>query len=199
MTDPDGVLRPALVGLADAIALLIDPHLEIVDGHRLCVPSWYDQLVAASPQRGGGTPGKPVTECWLDKLMLLTEIDDGVARWQPDGRDTPHRLVAIQGRPWRPQDCRQIGDLTQILADWVADIRGLIVREARLSLPDPCPECGQKTGHHVDSAGERVRGAALQVSVAGAECTACRAKWPPDQLTFLGRLLRYEPPAGVCE
>lgn len=196
----DGHLPSTLHRLDDAITALCEPHIDIVDGQRRHVPSWYHQLQTATPQRGGGTPGKLITECWLDRLMLLFEIDSDTSRWQPDGTDTPDRLRRIHTRKWRPQDCRQLADLTTIVTTWITDIRELLLPERKIPLPDPCPNCGATEAHHVDSAGERVRSpAALQIHVTAeiCRCGACKTTW--DDLPWLGRILGYDPPAGVLE
>lgn len=202
----DGHLPSALNRLEDAIAALCDPIQHIVDGRRRETPSWFDQLVDArtGKQGTGGGGGKPVTELWLDAVMLADEITIAVQAWQPvrlachpECVSVRGRLEALVARSWRPQDCRSIDQISGNLEAWVKEISGLLSSEARLTLPNPCPECGERTGHRFDSGGEWVRCVALQVSVDGAECTACRARWPREELPFLGRLLNYEPPAGV--
>jgi len=202
-------LPASLTRLDSAIAGLCEPTQYIVDGHLRFAPSRYKQLVdARAGKRGlGGTrTSKPITELWLDALMLSDEIHATVCQWQPvrfvchaECVSIAGRLSSLRARSWRPQDVKQLDSYSDSIEAWSKQIETLLSSEARLTLPNPCPECGKKNGHKVDSAGERVRCAALHVSLTGAECTACHARWSADQLPFLGRLLEYAPLEGVVE
>jgi len=195
----DGQLRPALHRLTDAIALLCDPHLEVVAGRHRHTPSWYQQLrdsLAGGQSEGGG--GARLVPIWADALDLLIEIDTAVACWQPAGTSTPDRLRAIEHH-WtttgRPQDCRQIDQISGIVTSWVTGqggIRRLLTEERRWTLPNPCPACGTAIAYRKDSGGATVRIPALQISPTGCACAACRTVWPPDKFEWLARVLGYE-------
>lgn len=208
-TATDASLPAALSRLDNAIGDLCEPVRHMVDGQLVFAPSWYQQLSdARTSKRGIGNARavEPIVECWLDALMLLDAIHVSVCDWVPvtlvchaECVSVRGRLVTLREKSWRPQDCKQLDTYSATLESWVKQISALLSTETRLTLPNPCPECGKRTAYRIDSAGERVRCSALQVTVYGAECFACHSRWRPDQLTFLGRLLEYKTPEGVIE
>ena len=205
-SEAESYLPAALRRLDSAVASLCAPVAHSVDGSPAFAPSWLEQLSDARvSKRGIGNAHaiEPIIECWLDALMLLQTIHTTVSEWVP--RDcgcvtVTARLAALQSRRWRPQDVKLIDSYSATLESWVKQIGALLNPETRLELPNPCPECGKRIAYKIDSCGERVRTAsALVVTISGAECLACHARWRADQLTFLGRLLEYKAPEGVIE
>lgn len=202
----DGNLPAALRLLADAIHRLCGPQSRFLEGKLLYSDSRYlqlqDSIHGEQVNAGGGGGSKSQPPCWLDGVQLLDEIDTSVAIWQPAFTGVPPtvgRLRWIEQRSWRPQDCKQIEQITGAVAEWAAEIDALLDPPQRWTLPDPCPSCGAKTAYRRDSGGERVRGPALQIDPQSCRCNACGASWGQDRFQWLGRLLGREKPAGVIE
>jgi hypothetical protein len=193
----DGQLQPALNALDDAIWALTDPQRQYIDGTLHTGPSWYMQLWDAVSGEstnggGGGSGSKSQIPFWLDAFQILDEIDTALAVWQPAFTGVPAtvgRLKCLRARSWRPQDCKQIEQITTNLLEWVAAIEGLLNPKPRWSLPYPCPNCGADKVYKPDSTGTPVRQYALALSPEGCTCGACKAHWPQGRFLFLGRLL----------
>jgi hypothetical protein len=196
----DGSLPAARRRLADAIAALCDPVMQVVDGRQLFTSSWYMQLVddLAGQQGQNHTPPRSLPLIWLDAWDLLQEIDTAVSAWQPDGTDTPTRLAAIQARPFRPQDSRSMDQISGCVESWTQNIRSLLVAERHWTLPSACPACGTRTVYRHDG-DDLVRQPALQISPDGCCCARCKTAWEPSKFVWLARLLGYEMPAGLLE
>lgn len=204
--DEDGALQPALQLLGDAIHRLCGPRSQFMEGKLLWSESRYMQLRDATAgeqvNTGGGGGSKSRPPFWTDAFDLLKEIDESVACWQPayDGvPPTVGRLRWIEARSWRPQDCRQIGQITGAVAEWAAQVDALLDPPRRWTLPNPCPRCGKAVVYRKDPGGESIRQPALQIGTEGCSCANCRAVWPPDQFEFLARVLGYERPEGVLD
>lgn len=201
----DGALQPALQALEDAIHLLVDPQEQYHDGKLFVGSSRYMQLwdaVKGESTNGGGAGGgsKSRPPFWVDAYDVLAEIDTGVECWQPAFTGVPPtvgRLRCILARGWRPQDVRNMGQITDAVTAWATSIEELLNPKPKWTLPYACPRCGVKTVYRRDSSGEMVRSATLQLSAEGCTCAKCRAHWQPGQFLFLGQLLGGEPPAGV--
>lgn len=97
------------------------------------------------------------------------------------------RLHRIVGRGWRPQDCGLIDSFCDELERWTLAAVELLTESPRVSLPFPCPSCGQQFAYRTDSGGDRVR--VLRVTEAGCSCSGCQAFWPPERFEWLARLL----------
>jgi uncharacterized protein with PIN domain len=148
---------------------------------------------------------------WVDALQLLQEIDTAVAVWERPFPQLPGdlssepepvtvlRVRAIQRRAWRPQDCRNIHQITEAVKSWADSIEQLLTDKPRLHLPAACPACNKKIVYRHDSSGELVRQPALQIGVDGCQCQNCRAIWEPKKFRFLAELLGYPLPEGVLE
>lgn len=205
MTSPapleeDGQLPVAFKLMVDAIHRLCGPQSRFMDGKLLWASSRYLQLQDSlhgeqvNAGTGGGSKSRP--PFWTDAHDLLVEIDTAVEVWQPAFTGVPPtvgRLHWIEQRKWRPQDVRQIEQITGAVAEWAAQIDALLDPPKRWTLPYPCPACGERTAYRRDSGGERVRQQALQISEQGCTCGACKAYWPPDKFTWLGRVLESLP------
>ncbi len=194
--DEDGALKPALTQLGDAIHRLCGPQTRWIDGTLMHAASRYIQLLGSTAGEqnntgnGGGSKSRP--PCWVDALDLRTEIDTAVEIWQPAYTGTPAtvgRLRWLEQRKWRPQDCRQIEQITQAVAEWAAAIDALLDPPRRWTLPSPCPACNTATVYRRDAAGDMVRQPALQIGPQGCHCIKCRAQWAPDKFVWLARLL----------
>lgn len=224
MTSPapleDGNLPATLRKLGEAISALIDPKPQTIhrdDGTTSIewLDSLYTQLVEAIPgekkHRTGVSTSQP--PMWIDASDQLVKIDRVVMSWHPaqplfDGDLSPQhpptpvtvaRLQAIEGLPWRPQDCSLLEDYVADLLAWCEKIRELLSDAPKLTLPNPCPACGTKIVYRTDSAGEKVRRPALNIGATGCTCLHCHYTWEPQYFTHLARVLGYEMPAGVLE
>lgn len=203
MTNPDEALQPARDRLATAVAALIDPQVQYLDGgRRTYLDSRYQQLAdAVSGQTGtarsGGGGRLPI---WADCFDLLNAIDTEVREWRCTPRtatNTIPRLSAMAEKLWRPQDTSQLQQWATRIEAWVLRADQLLYPTAVVFLPDPCPVCGAAISYRRDSAGENVRQPALSIRYEGARCGECERLWEPPQLPLLGRMLGYHPQPGI--
>jgi hypothetical protein len=186
--------------LLDAISDLAHTrrHTIRLEGGKLkrvkLAPRYTDLAQAVAAHRGGhGGQWSGQFPFWADALVLLTEIDAAVVEMHPEPHRWPGwtipRLHALEARRWRPQDCPLIHAHAGVLAGFTAAIDAKFAPRP-VTLPDPCPSCGVDVVYR-DRDGEEVRGPALQITDAGAACGACDARWPPEKLPMLGRMLGY--------
>lgn len=173
---------------------------------RVKLLSRYDELTEAVEAHRGGHGGhwQGQLPFWADALVLLMEIDEAVAKmWPPphafiedvSGKHayaswegwTVERLKALERKKWRPQDTAAVFKIGRDLEGFVKRIDTLFAPRP-IPLPDPCPECDEKTVYR-DGDGEQIRSSALQITDAGCTCGGCGANWPIEQLSMLGRLL----------
>jgi hypothetical protein len=179
--------------LDDAVRALADPTAEQTGELVRWADPLYTRLRAAlcgakGQQRGASHRSR--LPCRIDVLALLLEIDHTVCAWTPDAKgSTIERLHQLATAGFRPQDCRLIGFYTSEIGRWVSTAQGLLAPVPQVDLPHPCPRCGARFAYHPAGAGEQVRVRALRVSDTGCRCQACQAYWPPEQLTWLARLL----------
>lgn len=124
---------------------------------------------------------------WLDALDLINEIDTAVRAWQPDGDSTPSRLRSLASRKWRPQDSGGVEQIAGNPEAWVLKIESLLSPSPTKTISAPCPSCNAETVYRTDSGGERVRQPALQITVDGSVCMACRYTWGPERFLLLHR------------
>lgn len=192
----DGALPLALNLLEDAMHALCGPRSQIVEGRVIYSPSRYlqlrDALMGEQVNTGGGGGSKSRPPMWTDAFDLLNEIDVAVEVWQPAFTGVPPtvgRLHWLQQRKWRPQDVRQITQITQAVAEWAASIDALLDPPRKWTLPNPCPACNTAIVQRRDGAGENVRQPALHLDPTGCTCLRCKAHWPPEQFVFLSRVL----------
>jgi len=198
----DGPIQSATHKLSHAISTLIDMQHHQLDTASTYLDSRYDQLrdsLAGTNclEKSGGQARLPI---WCDALDLITEIDTTVTAWtlkwvQP-AASTRTRLAHLDTRKWRPQDCDHVQTMTADLERWSHHIDRLLNPVIVKEVTACCPACGARY-HWRDHAGERVRIAALQVTIAGhSSCLVCHTSWPP---LFLLRLLDGQLPPGVLE
>jgi hypothetical protein len=179
----DGNLPAALTHLNNALSALFQPQGRHID-------SLYEQLEQAIPGTGNGnghhTPGSspPLN---LDAVDLKNEIDTALTIWKLDQRK------------WRPQDTKAIHQATRHITTWTQQIRALLDPTPHKTLPNPCPECGQRYAYRHNSSGEYVRQGALQINHHGCECLKCHTRWPPEHFQLLAGVLGYPMPTGVLE
>jgi hypothetical protein len=192
---PDGNLPLAMRELDDAVRALCSPLSRLINNRLVQIPSRYLQLRDATDgeqsNTGGGGGAKSRPPFWTDAFDLIREIDDALACWQPAFTGVPAtigRLRCLQARPWRPQDCRQISQITAACLEWAGKVDALLDPPRRWSLPSPCPACGTAIVYRRDG-DDMVRQAALQLAAHGCHCTKCHAVWAPDKFVFLARLL----------
>ena len=196
-----GPLPTAIRHLAEAIAAMIDPRTEYLDGRARHRGSVYQELREAVYGHHASTcptrSSSPASPAWLDGIDLASTIDSAVAAWEPndDGKSgewsTVNRLRRIATRSWRPQDVDVVNEYTANLVVWVKRYTTLTEPKPK-HLPAPCPRCGVATVYRRQD-GENVRGPALKLTVSGCECVGCGAYWPSDKFVFLSRLLGYLP------
>jgi hypothetical protein len=194
--EPDGALQPALTALADAVHALCGPQSRLIEGILVHIPSRYLQLrdatVGEQSNTGGGGGSKSRPPFWTDAFDLIREIDDALEVWQPAFTGVPPtvgRLRCLQARSWRPQDTRQLEQITRAVAEWAHSIDTLLDPPRRWTLPSPCPNCNTATVYKRDPGGEMIRQPALQIGPNGCTCSKCRAFWPPERFVFLARVL----------
>lgn len=204
--ETDGNLPAAMRALTDAIHQLTEPRSTIHNDTIINGPSLYMQLwdaVDGEATNGGGSGGgaKSRPPFWLDAFDLCREIDVAVECWQPAFTGVPAtvgRLKWILKRKWRPQDTRQMEQITTAVQSWAVSIDDLMNPKPKWTLPNPCPNCGVKTVYRNDASGERVRTAALQINGnKGCTCQACRYTWEPHRFQILAGALGYALPTGV--
>lgn len=198
--DEDGNLPAALRALEDAVHALCGTQSSYLDNRVVYGPSRYmmlrDAVTGEQSNSGGGGGSKSRPPFWTDAFDVLAEVDTAVECWQPAFTGVPPtvgRLTCITKRPWRPQDCRQIEQITTAVQAWVVQIEELLNPKPRWTLPYACPNCGADEVWRPDSTGVPVRQHALQLSTEGCTCAKCRANWPPGRFLFLGRLLKTVP------
>lgn len=194
-------LPAARIALENAVASLIDPRPTSTAGRVVWIDSIYTELCDAIRSNSGSSrsvPG-PQTPCWLDGVALAAEINTQARKWvrRGNGPEAPtvNRLRYLLIHRYRPQDTAMVDDIAHQIGDWVHRYR-VLVDDKPKSLPNPCPRCGQKWAYRWMD-GEKVRQAALQVTIEVCRCTACHAEWQPSQYAFLARVLGYAQPEGV--
>lgn len=201
----DGNLPAALVRLTNAIHALTSPQQSYIEGQHRIAPSLYMQLWDATAGSQGtdmGTHARSMPTVWLDALQIRMEIDTALEVWQPQYTGTPPtvgRLKWLANKSWRPQDVRNIDQISAACEEWAKDITALLYPEPKWTLPTPCPACNSAVVYRKDSGGERVRQPALQIGPQGCFCANCKAYWGPDKFMWLSKLLGFEKPAGLLE
>jgi hypothetical protein len=225
MTAPaqDGNLPAAKRALEDAVAALIDPRSQLVDGRLEWTDSLYVQLQESLPGNQGTGEGtaRSLPPLWADAMDTLMQIDSTVSAWQkdpgvfdgdlshdrPPTPETVRRLRLIIARSWRPQDTRSMEQIAGVVKEWVADIEALFINEPVRALWAAegggfaaCPHCGKTMAKKRDRCGEMVQYPALQVCADGStRCGGCKTVWGPEQAMWVCRMLGYPLPTGVLE
>jgi len=210
----DGNIVAARGSLDRAIRALIAPRPGVYADQTRYAPSLYHQLsteLAGAQGDNKTSAKKSLPPAHIDAVQLKFDIDRQTAAWVPKPGDTPHRLEILSVQLWRPQDTKQVYDMSRMLRGWCDRIVHLLDPTAVMSLSTLCPKCGLKHAvacpscgrTHVygrDPAGEVVRQPALQlVANVGCTCRHCEAHWSPDRYLFLSKLLGFELPDGVLE
>jgi hypothetical protein len=210
-TAVDANLLDATARLGDAVAALAADQAHPLPGAgHGWLPCRYLMLRDAlyGTRGAGGRRRQPssVIPCWVDALKLLLVIDAWAAelecRYPPryaaaDDSDhvTVRRVRALLEFGWRPQDSRDLLDISAELAGYAKAIDDLFAPKP-IYLPNACPHCGHRHAYRYADDGQHVRTPALAVTAEhGAVCQSCHAVWPPDQLVFLGRILGTAPAA----
>lgn len=200
---PDGDLPEALAELADAIAALVEPKIEWLDGRVVTGPSLYEQIaasIAGAQGTGAGAAARSMPPLWVDAVDIINDIDTALTAWQIGlpGHEigtarsgAASRIADLARRPWRPQDVRTVAQITKALAGWAQDITLRLDPPKRIQLAEPCPQCDESTVYRTDSAGDTVRMAALQLDDDECVCLNCHTKWPEWQFRLLARALDW--------
>ena len=193
-------LPAAKARLDKAIGQLFDPIEAHINGRYVEAPSLYQQLVEAKAgqtgERCGGTAGMPL---WPDALDLATRIDTRLHELnQGRGHDTYDRAYLLDVRAWKVEDTEHVETIATEIESWATTITNLLNPERKISLPNPCPQC-QVAVVHRQSAGEKIRTAALHIDNQGCHCLNCKTRWTPEYYTHLARVLGYKPADGILE
>lgn len=209
MTDRSEALIPALRRFQDAIAALVDPQREILDGRTMWIDSPYAQLHdSLAGQQGYAADWNPrsMPLLWIDCFDLLARIDQTVAQWPlehavsdetPDPRTPPtvKRLQALsEPEQWRPQDCDLLMDRASQLEAFTKTIRNLLLPEIAFALyGHRCPICHQTHVKRRDVTGAAMTVPALSIKGDSALCGECRTIWRTiPELRILGRMLEEQ-------
>jgi hypothetical protein len=197
-------LPQAVDELYRAVAALVDPRKQFLNGRVLAGPSCYESLLAAIPAKSSGDTfsrgvGRSLPTVWCDAVDLRADIDGRVKDWRPQGDSTPQRLRGLASSRWRPQDAAQVRRYAAETLAWVSAIWNLIDPPSVKDVGAACPSCGRRWFYR-NRDGEEIRQPALQlVTATGCSCQACGAHWPPDRYLWLCKLLGFDVPAGVLE
>lgn len=197
----DGNLPAAIARLEDAIDALIEPQLSFIEGKLRQAACLYMQLWDASPaeQISGRRELSARAVTWIDALRLRMEIDTRIEITQPAYRGVPPtvgRLREIRKRKWKPQLTSYVEKLAQACEEWATEIADLLNPDPQWTIAAACPACGKRTVHRIDSAGEKVRQPALQVTADGCVCVSCRYAWGVERFQILAAALSYEQREG---
>lgn len=189
-----------------AVTRLIGPRHDIVVddlGNRVVTtaPSMYEEMRAELAGRQGtsfGGVARSMPACWIDGVDWFRLVDGTVAIWAPGGTgETPERLEYLLEWAWQPADYLWLRTAAEDIEGWVQEAEQLIAGRNRFEVTAPCPACGASEATHVDSAGEHVRSAALQVSMAGVSCLACGHEWGLQGVLAFAKSLGCTPLDGI--
>lgn len=198
----DGNIVAARTKLGRAVQNLTGPRDGYMNGETRHAPSLYVTLVSemhAETRGDSHTPAQSTPPLRIDACQLLVDIDGRTKAWCPKPGDTPTRLQILAFQQWRPQDTRQVEDITTTVEAWCDAITNLINPTPRKYISAPCPSCSRSVAYYRDSGGDVVRQEALKWTPnVGFECQACKASWSPEQTLFFARLLGIEV-VGVLE
>jgi hypothetical protein len=202
MTRP--TLSRSVNNLRAAIRALTEPHYTRIDGATYQSPSLYQQMIKSIPgeQGSGGHASRSMPPLWCDALDLLADIDHHVAIWLPLHDETTENRLAclLRLRKWKQHDIEFLDPAVTRLRAWERRINELLTPVSVKTISAPCPACSATTAYRKDSAGETVRGPALQVITnLGCTCLVCHTHWAPEYYLFLCGLLEFDLPAGVLE
>lgn len=183
-------------------------------------PSVYEEMRSDLAGRQGTSTGgvaRSLPPVWVDGLDWVAEVDRRVAWWTGqfglDGEQgrvdvvaygimfdtagtTTARLRNFAEYQW-PNDQVWLmygGVIARELESWKTTADQLVegVKQRKLEVIAPCPQCGERYVHRKDSAGEIVRQAALQMTLDGCKCLSCNDLWAQDNLLTLSRVIDYE-------
>lgn len=183
-------------------------------------PSVYDEMRSDLAGRQGTSTGgvaRSLPPVWVDGLDWVAEVDRRVAWWTEQfGLDGEHgrvdvvaygimfdtagtttaRLRNFAAYEW-PNDQVWLGYgglIAREIEGWKLTADQLVegVKQRKLEVIAPCPQCGERYVHRKDSAGEIVRQAALQMTLDGCKCLSCNDLWAQDNLLTLSRVIDYE-------
>jgi len=195
-------LPDAIDQLYSAVADLLDPQKELLEGRVMAAPGLYDRLVGEIPAKrgefGSRFSGRSMPPIWCDAEDLRVQIDGRVRELLPRFQGTTSaRLRALASMKFRPQDARRVRDMAAEIGSWCASISALLEPERVKTISAACPVCGARWFYR-QIGGEQIRQPALQLVVSqGAECQKCHAQWKPSEYLWLCRLLGFDLPAGV--
>ncbi len=184
----------------DAVTALADRQPVWHDG----VGRWSDSLyvrlrgaLRGSMKAGRHRVAGSHLPCHSAVLALLVDVDQTVAKWQPEGAGTVDRLRRLRVNKWRPQDVELIDSYTAQLKKLTVEAVELLGDKVEVALRMPCPSCGKKFVYRPAGKGDSpVRVWALRAGENGARCLGFNAAWEVDQLEFLATLLNCPPLPG---
>ncbi|UAK38398.1 hypothetical protein K8O93_00935 [Gordonia bronchialis] len=202
--------------LRHGVHKLVDPRLrirqyrEIGTGdlrrevHQL--PSIVTEMVESLGGLEEGVVGqgdaRSVPPLWMDGLRWLREIEYETRSWLRHARVVVHPRASLDivlhrlaEATWRPQDHRKVLNYSGQLWGWVREGEQLLAGRSQFGLRDTaCPNCGVKQVRRQDSEGRWGSVDAMQVSMDGARCLACRQRWDSSVFRHLGQQLGCKTP-----
>jgi hypothetical protein len=168
---------------------------------RAHTPSLLEQLLDALPGSANTDHSAPGTGAHraalaLNVLDLIHSMQRAVGN-----RDHTHlaqdlRAWAARSGEWRTSNVTYLEHAASWAETWVTTGRSLLDPPRRWSLPAACPQCGHAIAYVRDDSNEIVRRPALELdrTTGEARCLThgCGARWAPEQLLFLARLLEQQ-------
>ncbi|MGD9530508.1 MAG: hypothetical protein AB7I24_05550 [Candidatus Nanopelagicales bacterium] len=165
------------------------------------LPSLLDQLLDAIPGSSNTDHGSASTGAHRAALALT--VLDLIASMQRAAGNHDHthlardlRTWAARSAEWRVTNPTYLQHAATWAEQWVTTGRTLLDPPKRWSVAAACPHCGQHTAHVRDDSSEVVRRPALELdrTTGEARCLThgCGARWAPEQLLFLARLLEQQ-------
>jgi hypothetical protein len=168
---------------------------------RTRVPSLLQQLIDAIPGSGNtdhnnASAGAHRAALALNVLDLITAMQRAAGNRDHNTLANDLRAWAARSGEWRTTNPDYLQHATTWAEHWVTTGRALLDPPKRWAVAAACPQCGHAIAYNRDDTGDVVRRPALELdrTTGVARCTipGCGARWAPEQLLFLARLLEEQ-------